>query len=420
MGSISPTISLDVIVVGAGIAGLSAAIALRRAGHNVTVYEKYPADALTGAGIGVGANATRVLRQWGLDPESVGMLRYKVGEIRECKTLEVRQLVYGPGSHVNREESNGDSQMMTTRQALRELLMGEVQRDVPGEGGKVELRFDREVVDYDAERPAIKFANGEWKDSDLVIACDGIKTKAAERIGAGENPPKATGFSVFRLLIPDEQLRRVGDRFKNDKEISSMFDQEAGRVWFVAGLRKLVVWWKCNFGKIQAFDLIIPDNERYASSEEWSARCDRQVLLDELTDWHPLFSEIVKAAEDNPFLWKICAREPLSKVYKGKLCLTGDALHPMPPFRGQGGSQGIEDAGALEIVLSELRDKEEVSSRLRLWEQLRVPRFSAVQLVATVRQDEPNMDERYAEMMEQCRKFFEGKDQTHCKSWSSR
>ena len=89
----------------------------------------------------------------------------------------------------------------------------------------------------------------------------------------------------------------------------------------------------------------------------------------------------------------------------------------MPPFRAQGGSQSIEDTGALEIVLSDLRDKSELPARLAILDKLRVPRFSCAQLISAVRQDETNMEERYIEVMEHCRRWFEGEDQSHCKSY---
>ncbi|EXJ63427.1 uncharacterized protein A1O5_11476 [Cladophialophora psammophila CBS 110553] len=90
--------SLRVIVVGGGICSLSAVIALRRAGHHVTVYEKYSADADAGAGVVVGANAIKVLKQWGLDMEGSGLLKYKAGYVSEGKTLKILDFVYGEES----------------------------------------------------------------------------------------------------------------------------------------------------------------------------------------------------------------------------------------------------------------------------------------------------------------------------------
>ncbi|OQU97504.1 FAD binding domain-containing protein [Cladophialophora immunda] len=397
MGSITLPISLQVIVVGGGISGLSAAIALRRAGHHVTVYEKYSADADAGAGIVVGANAVKVLRQWGLDLEGAGMLKYKAGYILEGKTLERLDFVYGEGSHVNDEKSNGEPSYMATRSDLRSMLRREVERDAPGQG-TIEIRYAMEVLDYDPEVPAVRFADEGWKAADWVVACDGIKSKAARIVSGGENPPKATGMSAFRMLIPDEKLALVKEKFRQDHLIQEKFDKNNGTIWFVRGKDKqLVVWWTCRFGTIQAFDMLMPDNENYASSEDWTARCNKQVLLDEVGHWHPLFQEIFRAADEDPLLWKVCSRAPLDTLHKGKLSMLGDALHPMPPFRGQGGSQSIEDAGALEMIATYITDKADLPKRLEILDRVRV-------------------QERYIEVLNQCRKWFEGEDQSHLKS----
>ncbi|OAP62772.1 hypothetical protein AYL99_01999 [Fonsecaea erecta] len=412
MSSIPTPISLQIIVVGGGICGLSTAIALRRAGHHVTVYEKYPANADAGAGIVVGANAVKILKQWGLDLEAAGMLKYKAGYIIEGKTLKVLDIVYGEGSHVNDEKSNGESSYMTTRSDLRSMLRKEVERDAPGQG-TIEVRYATEILDYDPEAPAVRFADGSWKSADFVVACDGIRSKAARIVCGRANPPKTTGISAFRMLIPAEKLTEVEEKFKHEDLIREKFNEDKGTIWFIRGKDRLAVWWTCRFGKIQAFDIYMPDNENYASSEDWTARCNKQVLLDEFGQWHPLFAEMFSTADDDPMLWKVCAREPLDTLHKGNLCMLGDALHSMPPFRGQGGSQSIEDAGVLEMIAANITDKADLPKRFEILERLRVPRYSCIQTVSTVRQDEVNMEERYLEVFDQCRKWFGGEDQSH-------
>lgn len=74
--------------------------------------------------------------------------------------------------------------------------------------------------------------------------------------------------------------------------------------------------------------------------------------------------------------------------------MLGDALHPMPPYLAQGGSQSIEDAGALEMCLSDLSPIDDLRSLLEVLEKLRIARVAAVQLVSNIRQDEPDIAER--------------------------
>lgn len=388
-------IALRIIIVGGGICGLSCAIALRRAGHHVTVYEKHAVNADAGAGIVLRPNAFTVLKQWGLDLATVGAVGRNHSAIIDGKTLKV--LVDGT--------KGGDENMRTTtRSDLSSLLKTEAQRRVDEEG-TIEIIYSRPVVVYDADSPAIQFADGTWQQADLVVACDGIRSKAVLSIVGRENPAITTGFSAFRLLLHDKDIREVAEKYRDDEFISAKFEWGAGRVWIATEHPgKIFVWWTCRFNQIHAFDIVIPDNDSYASSEEWLARCEKKVLIEEFKHWHPIFTELLRTA-DEPLLWKICSRDPLEILYRGKLCMLGDALHPMGPYRAQGGSQSIEDAGALELCFTGVRDKSEIVQRLEILQKLRVPRYASAQMASTVRQDDPNYVERMNEVLQQCKRW---------------
>ena len=225
-----------------------------------------------------------------------------------------------------------------------------------------------------------------------------------------DNPATPTGLSAFRLLIPSDRLEqspRVRDMVAKKLQF--------GTAWFaVEHPGRIFVWWICHYGQTHGIDVVIPDSEKYASSEEWLATCDKKVLLEDFQHWHPVFMDILQAA-DNPLLWKICAREPLDKLHKGRLCILGDALHPMPPNTGQGGGQSIEDAGALEVCFSNMSSAAEIPARLRLLDELRMPRVSTVQRLSHCRLDDPEIDEMTKRVIEQCRKYFKPEEQKHCK-----
>lgn len=397
-------VSLNVIVVGGGICGLSCAIGLRRSGHNVTIYEKYPKDADAGAGIVVRDSANRILQSWGLDLGTVGALKYNK-----------RELIDGPSLRILTTGLGADSTMMTTRSDLRSLLRQEAERAVEGVGS-ITFVYEKEVVDYDAERPAIQLRDGTWEAADLVIACDGIRSKAAKIVTGTDSPAKATGSSAFRLVVPDAAIRPGLEQTFGDNELlRERLEKDSGIVWFaVENPGKVFVWWTCRFNESQCFDIVIRDNEKYASSEEWLAKCDKQVLLDEFAHWHPIFTEILKIAEE-PLLWKICDREPLEVLYKDRLCIMGDALHPMRPFRAQGGTQSIEDAGVLEVCLAGLKHVDETDQCLQTFQSLRLPRYATAQMASTVMQGDPNAKTRWEEVLQKSRSWHQGLPQSHCK-----
>ncbi len=152
-------------------------------------------------------------------------------------------------------------------------------------------------------------------------------------------------------------------------------------------------------------DIIIPDNDAYASSEEWLATCDQKVLLEEFSQWHPIFIKMLEAAHE-PLLYKIVDRDPSEVLQKGGLVVLGDALHPMGPYMGSGGSQSIEDACVLEICLIGMADRAQLSGRLEMLQRLGVPRYASIQMGSRVRPDEPNREELCRALFDQCRKWF--------------
>ncbi|KAL2211171.1 FAD/NAD(P)-binding domain-containing protein [Sarocladium strictum] len=413
--------ALDVIVVGGGVCGMSCAIGLRRAGHNVTVYEKYTADDAVGAGIVLPPNSSRILRQWGIDLASVGATRYRKGLIIDGKSLQVEFKAHD--ETIGERELPVDAQINTTRPDLGKALRTEALRSTSEDegAGSIQIEYSHEVVDYDAEGPAVVFADGSRRSADLVVACDGIKSKALSTVTASEIPAIPTGFSAFRLLLPVTKSLDVLDKYRDDAFIWEKLegaDSTNGTVWFaIEHPGRIFVWWTCREGeeKVHACDIVIPDNEGYTSLEDWRARSNKDALVREFSHWHPIFTDLVAAADDELYLWKICAREPVDVVHRGGLCVLGDALHPMGPYRGQGGSQSIEDAAVLEVCLTGIQDKGELLRRLEMLRELRVPRYAASQLASTVRQDEQDYRQRILDVLARHEKWFANQPPTICK-----
>jgi salicylate hydroxylase len=111
----------------------------------------------------------------------------------------------------------------------------------------------------------------------------------------------------------------------------------------------------------------------------------RSALLERLSPLPEIFQAIGRMAEDPVRDWKIADREPLPSYQKNRLCLIGDAAHPMRPRLGQGASQSIEDGATLGVLMSNLNSAADVPARLRLYDSLRIRRTAIVQLMSRAR-----------------------------------
>jgi hypothetical protein len=97
-------------------------------------------------------------------------------------------------------------------------------------------------VNKDSEQLAVKFADGTWVESNLVVTCGCIRSRAAKVICSGENSARATGRSAFRFLIPDEQLRTVKMKIKDDDFVRDRFNLNEGVIWLARGQEQPLVW----------------------------------------------------------------------------------------------------------------------------------------------------------------------------------
>ena len=174
MGSINDTSSFDIKVIGAGIAGLAAALALRRKGFQVTVFESNPELSEFGAGIQLQPNASRVIYGWGLqdefrrlsnEPEVMKVSRYSnnavIGEIAHNPMLLWEY---------------GFPQWQCYRPDFQMILY-----DAAIEDG-VQVKFGHKVKDVDVEKGELVFDDGSKVGADLIVAADGIKSKTLEKL----------------------------------------------------------------------------------------------------------------------------------------------------------------------------------------------------------------------------------------------
>jgi salicylate hydroxylase len=120
-----------------------------------------------------------------------------------------------------------------------------------------------------------------------------------------------------------------------------------------------------------------------ADEQKWKTQTSKQVARDRMQSFHPALHKLLDYCnEDDMYLWRVADRDPLPTYHKDRLIVLGDAAHPMLPTLGNGAGMAIEDAGALGVVMEGVKDAGEVTRRLNVWDRVRRPRASAVQLLS--------------------------------------
>ncbi|GFF43192.1 6-hydroxynicotinate 3-monooxygenase [Aspergillus udagawae] len=380
---------MKVIIVGGGIAGLAAAIGLRRAGHKVQIFERSSFLREVGAAIHVQPNASRILLHWGFDAKRARL-------VTGLRTMVV------PGTSLTSNVGVDCSHFVETYGAPWYLahrvdLHSELRRlattpDAPGIPVEIVLRS--EVVGFDAENGSITLADGSVHRADLVVAADGVHTTAIHQVIGHATPAVATGSAAFRFLIPTEDIQL-------DPETTQLLEDGLMRVYVAEGVRRLI-WYSCADNTVENFVGIHLYERGDGQKEDWNLSADVSDVLAQFHDFHPTLLRIIKKATSVK-RWPLLYRDPIPTWTRGRLVLIGDAAHPMLPHQGQGGAQAIEDGGALGEIFARMPDhptQDEIRDRLALFEKVRVNRASVITIFSNAGQDQGwKVKERAAQYM---------------------
>lgn len=348
---------LDLIVAGAGIGGLTAAIALQRDGHRVRVFEQAPSLGEIGAGVMGTPNATRVLYGLGLKAEldAIGV-KPEFATVRDSATAEVlSRTPLGDGA----TQRNGAPFYYLHRADLHTMLVNAVLAHDPN---AITLNHALVEVDQDGASATAIFANGERASGDAVIGADGIKSRARHAV-APDAETVFTGNVAWRGLVPADKL----DPSRRHVE---------GEIW--AGPGRHLVCYGLRGGTLKNY-VAIAEQDAW-QDEGWTVRAEVGDVLKEFADWHPDIRDMLAATPpDNLFKWGLFDRAPADRMSAGRIAVLGDAAHPMLPFLGQGACMAIEDAAVLAHALRRYDDVEEA---LKVYSDLRLGRTAWVQTQA--------------------------------------
>lgn len=309
---------MKAIIIGAGIAGLTTAIALSRQGIDFELYERAERLTEVGAGISLWANALEVLDRLNVPIHDIS-LPLKQTELRLDRGRRPTSLF--PASQLAAIVNYSPPLAMVHRAELVDLLA----RHAPAE----RLHFGYELceVKQTSAQVEARFKNGLRVAADLLIAADGIKSVVRELI-QGQQAPRYSGYTCYRGVCPRPQSIEAGYMGE----------------WWGRGLR---------FGiTTLPRDRIYWFATRNSAQDEPHVQLAREVR-DLFVDWVDPIPEILASTPDDGFLHNdIIDRPPDARQWLGRMVLIGDAAHATTPNLGQGGCMAIEDALALANALS--------------------------------------------------------------------
>ncbi|WP_024921733.1 MULTISPECIES: alpha/beta hydrolase fold domain-containing protein [unclassified Afipia] len=342
---------MHVIIVGAGIAGMAAAIALHQKGVGVTVLEQASALKEIGAGIQLAANGSLVLRELGL--EDAVAQKGVIPQSYEMRDIATGKLIYGSPLGAAGTKHWGAPLYNIHRADLIDILA----RAMPK--GMLRLGVQCTGFEQDDEGVTVSLASGEKLRGDALIGADGIHSAIRKQM-RGEEPTHFSNILMWRALIPADKL-------------GSINLEEKGNYWFGPGRTLITYWVRPN--NLYSILASVPATE--VQRESWTESGDIDELHRSFSDIEPRARKMMEQI-DASFITGMYYRDPIDRWTYGRVTLMGDAAHPMVPFLAQGACQGIEDAWTLATVLSQRADGN-VPAALLEYEQRRRPRTTRVQ-----------------------------------------
>ncbi|PWY68948.1 monooxygenase [Aspergillus sclerotioniger CBS 115572] len=311
----------NIIIIGAGIAGLAAAISLRTRTRTILLLEQSPLNTEIGATISLQPNASKiVLQRWNLAsllaPHSMTDTAFEVYNLAgELKT-------HVPLS--SSKEKYGAERMIYHRQDLHSVLKHRTTaQEYPGDPAT--LWTGRRVVSVNCEEGIVEMESGEKVYGDLIIGADGIKSVVRGCVLGREVQARTTGWSAYRMMVDMEDLVR------NEGFVGVVDPRVCQTVMVVGDGRRRIIMGPARGGKVYSVVALVADEKgEVRKGTSWVTAGDRGMMLDTFGDFPEWATAPLRLARG-----------------RGRVILIGDAAHAMLPTQGQGGSQAIEDAEAL-------------------------------------------------------------------------
>lgn len=320
----------EILIAGGGIGGLAAALACRRAGSEVRLYERSPAFGELGAGIQLGPNAVRVLRDWGLGAALDAV-------VARPRALTVRSATTGAvlaGLALQDFEARYGAPYLTIRRAdLHRVLLDALQ---PSRDWLCPGRTATGFVEQADGTVQLQLSPGPDVEGDALVAADGLWS-ALRTQWPGAVPARATGHLAYRAVVAQASLPA---HLRSDQVTA----------WL--GMDLHVVHYPVQAGEMLNV-VVLVEGAPPRDVTGWDHAAPDGAVQAALAGMAAPLRELVGAA--GPWgLWALCDRPALrgpDEMARGRVVLLGDAAHPMLPYLAQGAGMALEDARELEKAL---------------------------------------------------------------------
>ncbi len=347
---------MDIVIVGAGLGGLTAAAALLQRGHRVRVFEQAAVLGEVGAGIQMSANAMKVLDHLGLRPVlEPSAVRPQAFEFRRFDSGDLLHRLPLGAAH---EQRHGAPYLQIHRADLHAALQRAVQALAPG---AITLNARATAVEQrvqPGDGVSVHFDGLPAVSAELVVGADGIKSAVRHHV-LGEDRPVFTGQVAWRCLVPTERIP------------PALRTAIVSTVW--CGPQNHAVTYYLRGGALLNFVGCV---ERPSEDESWTARRPWAELDADYAGWHPMVRAVIEHVDrDQCFRWALNNRQPSLQWSRGSVTLIGDAVHATLPYMAQGAAMAIEDAAVLARAL-DLPGP--LAERLQRFERHRAPRTARV------------------------------------------
>ena len=357
-----------VAIVGGGIGGLAAALALEHRGAETIVCEQTPNLSEIGAGLNTTPNAVKALRALGVEDQVNAVA---------CDTNFLNIRSWDSGRYISRtrrsdfKEKFGAPNLALHRADLLAILAGALKT--------TEIRTGMRAVSVEsrAKNAVARFADGSEIEADIVVGADGIHSVVRNSL-FGADVPRFTGCICWRGMA-------AADAVPRDINIAD------GTMWM--GPHGHVVHYPVRRGEL--LNIVAHFDSDGWTEESWTRECDVSEPVTTYAAWHTDLRRVFPCST-RWYKWALYDRDPLLHWNKGRATLLGDSAHAMLPYLGQGAAMAMEDGVVLAAMIA--KQPGDLDAALQDYERLRAPRARGAVLGSRARAKENHLASRWAQL----------------------